>query len=61
MVSLNIRAHKGTYDAVILEKGEKSRVVRSYDDVTRDDVQTPLGQNRLVITLCVYFVKVYLH
>ena len=31
----NIRACKGTYDAVKLEKGEKSRAVRSYADVTR--------------------------
>ena len=37
------------YDAVKLEKGEKSRAVRRYADVTREDVQTPLGQNRLVI------------
>ena len=31
----NIGVHKGTYDAVKLEKGEKSQVVRSYADVTR--------------------------
>ena len=41
----NIGACKGTYDAVKLEKGEKSRVVRSYAGVTREDVQTPIGQN----------------
>ena len=29
----NIRARKGTYDAIILEKGERSRVVRSYDEI----------------------------
>ena len=40
---------KGTYNAVILEKGDKSRAVRSYADVTREDVHTPLGQNRLII------------
>ena len=40
----------GTYDAVKLDKGEKSRAVRSYVDVTREDVQTPLGQNRLIIS-----------
>ena len=33
--------HNGTYDAVILEKGERSRAVRSYTDVTREDVKTP--------------------
>ena len=46
----NIGVRKGTYDAVKLEKGEKSRAVRSYNDVTREDLQTPLGQNRLIIT-----------
>ena len=46
----NVGARKGTYDAVKLEKGEKSWEVRSYADVTREDVQTPLGQNRLIIT-----------
>ena len=45
----NIGVRRGTYDAVKLEKGEKSRAVRSYGDVTREDVQTPLGQNRLII------------
>ena len=45
----NIRACKGTHDAVKLEKGEKSRAFRGYSDVTREDVQTPLGQNRLII------------
>ena len=45
----NIRARKVTYDAVKLEKGYKSRAVRSYTDVTREEVQTPLGQNRLII------------
>ena len=39
-----------TYNAVILEIGERSRVVRIYNDVTREDVKTPLGQNRLIIT-----------
>ena len=45
----NIGVRRGTYDAVKLEKGEKSRAVRSYADVTREDVQTPLGKNRLII------------
>ena len=45
----NIRAGRGTYDAVKLEKRENSRAVRSYADVTREDMQTPLGQNRLII------------
>ena len=45
----NIVARKGTYDAVKFEKGEKSRVVGSYADVTMEDVQMPLGQNRLII------------
>ena len=39
----NIGAHKVTYDAIELEKGEKSLAVRSYTDGTREDVQTPLG------------------
>ena len=30
--------HNGMYDAIILEKGEKSRAVRSYADVTRGNV-----------------------
>ena len=45
----NIMARKGTYDVVELEKGEKSWAVRIYADVTREDVQTPLGKNRLII------------
>ena len=45
----NIGVRRGTYDAIKLEKGEKSRAVRSYAGVTREDVQTPLGQNKLVI------------
>ena len=44
----NIGVRRGTYDAVKLEKGEKSQAVRRYADVTREDVQTPLGQNRLI-------------
>ena len=54
-------AHNDTYDAVILEKGERSRVVSSYADVTREDVKTPLGENRLIISYIIYFIKVYLH
>ena len=45
----NIGVRGGTYDAVKLEKGEKLWAVRSYADVTREDVKTPLGQNRLII------------
>ena len=45
----NIGAHKGTCDGIKLEKGEKSRAVRSYTEVTMEDVHTPLGQNRLII------------
>ena len=57
----NIGARKGTYDAFKLEKLDKSQAVRSYADVTREDVQTPLGKNRLIITSFVYSIKVYLH
>ena len=42
--------HNGTYNVVILEKVERSRAVRSYADVTREDVKTPLGKNRLIIS-----------
>ena len=45
----NIGVRKGTYNSIKLDKGEKSRAVRGYDDVTREDVQTPLRQNRLII------------
>ena len=45
----NIRVRRGTYNTVKLEKGEIPRAVRSYADVIREDVQTPLGQNRLII------------
>ena len=45
----NIGVRRVTYDAVKLEKGENSRAVKSYADVTTEDVQTPLGQNRLII------------
>ena len=45
----NIGVRRGTHDAVKLEKVEKSRAVGSYAEVTREDVQTPLGQNRLII------------
>ena len=41
--------YNGTYDAIILEKEERSRLVRSYADVTREDVKNPLGKNRLII------------
>ena len=46
----NIGVRRGTYDTVKLERGENSRAVRSYADVTREDLQTPLQQNRLIIT-----------
>ena len=42
--------HNGTYDSVILEKVERSRLVRIYADVSREDVKTPLGQNRRIIS-----------
>ena len=45
----NIGARKGTYNAVKLDHEERSRVVRSYAAVTREDVQTPLWKNRLII------------
>ena len=45
----NIGVRGCTYDTVKLEKGEMSQAVRSYADVNREDVQTPLGQNRLII------------
>ena len=45
----NIKVRRGTYDAIKFEKEEKSREVRSYADVTREDVQNPLGKNRLII------------
>ena len=46
----NIGARKGTYNAVKLDHEEKSQAVRRYADVTREYVQTSLGQNRLIIT-----------
>ena len=46
----DVVTHNGTYDAVILDKGERSGAGRSYADVTSEYVQTPLGQNRLIIT-----------
>ena len=52
--------YHSTYDAVILDKGKRSQAVRSYADVTREDVKTPLGQNRLIISYIIYFIKVYL-
>ena len=36
----DIGSHNGTYDALILEKGERSWVVRSYADITREYVKT---------------------
>ena len=42
--------HNGKYDTIILEKEDRSRAVISYTDVTREDVNTPLGKNRLIIS-----------
>ena len=42
--------HNGTYNAVILEKGERSQAVRSYAAVNREYAKTPLGKNRLIIS-----------
>ena len=42
--------HNGTYNAVIMERGERSQVFWSYADVTREDGKTPLGQNRLIVS-----------
>ena len=50
--------NNGTYDAVILERGERSQVVRSYAEVTREYGKTPLGQNRLIISYIISFIKV---
>ena len=57
----NIGARKGTYSAIKLEKRDKSRAVRSYAYVTREDVQKPLGQNKLIIQSFIYINKVYLN
>ena len=50
--------HNGTYNAIILERGERSQVVMSYAEVTREYGKTPLGQNRLTISYIIYFIKV---
>ena len=42
--------NNGMYDAVILEKVERSWAIRSYADVTREYVNTPLGKNRHIIS-----------
>ena len=57
----DVGTHNGTRDAIILDKGKKSWAVRSYDDVTREDMKIPLGKNRLIISYIIYFIKVYLH
>ena len=57
----NIGSCKGTYDTGKLKNGDKSRAVMTYADVSREDEQTPLGQNRLIIPSFIYFIKVYLH
>ena len=41
----DIGTHNGTYDSVILEKRERSRVVRGYAGVTMEYLKTSLGQN----------------
>ena len=41
--------HNGTYHVVTLDKGEKSRAVRSSAGITRGDVKTPLGGNILIL------------
>ena len=46
----DISTLKGAYDVVILDKGERSWEVRRYADVTRKDVKTLLGGNRLIIS-----------
>ena len=45
----NIRVPRGTYNMVKWEKGEISREVMSYAEVTKKYVHTPLEQNRLII------------
>ena len=40
----------GKYNAFILEKVERSREVRIYADVTKEDVKTSSGQNRLIFS-----------
>ena len=45
----NIGTRKGTFAAGKLKKGEIPRAFRSYAGVTREDVQTPLGQNGLIV------------
>ena len=42
--------HNCTYYAGILQKGERSRAVRSYADITREDVKMPLKKKRLIIS-----------
>ena len=44
------RKQNGTYHTFILEKGDTSRVVKNYTEVTRGNVEMPLGQNRLIIS-----------
>ena len=42
--------HDGTYNAIRLDKGEMSQEVSSYADVTREDVNMTLGENRRIIS-----------
>ena len=46
----DIGTHNGTYYAVISEKTERSRAVRSYADVTREDVKMSLEGNIIIIS-----------
>ena len=58
---LNGGTHNGPYDALVIKKVERSRAVRSYADITREDVKTPLRQNIIIIFYIIYFIEVYLH
>ena len=46
----DIGTHNGTYYAVISEKTERSRAVRSYADVTREDVKMSLEGKIIIIS-----------
>ena len=56
----DVGTHNGTHDSIIIEKVERLLVVKSYTDVTREEIKTPLGQNRLIISQNIYFIKVHL-
>ena len=44
------------YDALILEKVERSLAVMSYANFKREDVKTPIGENRFILSYIIYFV-----